>query len=105
MILEDIPIFYLASKDPQTEFYWGYTGHSMFDKTKHNPHRQRVYFTDELLDSIVWRQISEMNGNLELKPTPDGTKHHWLVKHVSGYIWRLERDLDLEGYVLGVWPD
>ena len=105
MILEDIPIFYLATKDPQTEFYWGYTGYSMFDETKYNPHRHRVYFTKELLDQIVWRQISEMNGNLELKPTSDSTMHHWFVKHASGYVWKLHRNPEIDGYILGVWPD
>lgn len=119
MILEDIPIFYLASKDRTTDFYWSYTGYSMFDKTKYNSHRHRVYFTAELISEIGRRVIPHdgpyapgQGGAWDLIPPKIGYVstngwNNWLVKHSGGYVWKLHyaRENRIDGYILGVWPD
>lgn len=104
MILEDIPIFCFKSSVPG-HFWWDET--SVGGKTALESHR--VYFTEQFLRHIVLEgEVGEgLNfgfGTWEMDMISRESSY-WVVKHLTGKVWKLDRANSVPGYILGVWPD
>lgn len=111
MTLEDIPIFYLCSRDKASEWWWGFTGEDGSQRLRH-----RVYFTDEFLRELIDRTCFDCTGYWELSSSPGvldkrlETFEGWVIKwkppNYDGYLWTLSHPKDGDrAYVLGSWLD
>ena len=109
-MLEDIPIFYLASNLPYREHWWAYTGYEGAVHEKCSPHR--VYFTESFLKAFAIGG-DEVEGSLGFRlPSWEMVLKFqscdWVVKSLSdGRVWVLKRadPATKEGYIIGEWPD
>ena len=91
-MIEDIPIFYLCSRDRHVEHYWwGFTGE--LGSTHGQARRSRVYFTDEFLRELVERTCTDTVGRWELSSsgvldrrlkTFEGWVVKWKPPHKAG---------------------